>query len=980
MAIALYEHNQIAYDAAVRMLAETGKATIIHPTGTGKSFIGFKLCEDNPGKTICWLSPSEYIFRTQLENLRAAADGWQPENIQFYTYAKLMLMAEAEIAAIRPDYIVLDEFHRCGAEQWGQGVQNLLNACAGVPILGLSATHIRYLDNQRDMAEELLDGNIASEMSLGEAIVRGILNPPKYVLSVFSYQNDLEKYERRIRRAKNKAVRDAASEYFEALRRAIEKADGLDAVFAKHMTACAGKYLVFCANVEHMDEMIEKVPEWFGRVDSAPHIYRAYADDPGTSQAFADFKADTSEHLKLLFSIDMLNEGVHVEDVDGVILFRPTVSPIVFKQQIGRAMSASKKKNAVIFDIVNNIENLYAIGAIEREMRVAMTYYHDLGEGDEIVNEGFRVFDEVRECRELFEKLDDALSASWELMYSYAAAYYREHGDLEVPRRYQTPEGYSLGSWVSTQRKVYRGDMYGKLDEDRIRKLEEIGMVWESVRDLSWNRSYAEAEKYFAEHGDLRVPIDYVTADGLRLGAWVANQRLYRKEHIRTASLTPERIAALDAIGMIWDVSDYLWTQYYALASEYHRIHGDLMVPNRYVTPDGVRLGQWIANMRSAKKKNAKGYRLAEEQIRQLDEIGMCWNPLDAKWENGFAHACAYYTLNGNLAVPTTYICENGYGLGKWLDHQRESYLAGKLSPERTEKLNSLGMVWEKADPWETRFALAAAYYREHGDLNMPAGYKADGVWLAKWLNEQRQIYIGNRPGKSLSEEQIERLNAIGMVWETRNVPAWEAQFREAKRFYEENGHLQIPQDYKTPSGKKPGVWVMTQRRKKRDGKLSPEQVCALDSIGMVWEAADSWEVGFSHALQYYTEHGDLLIPKGYVCEDGYNLKQWIQNQRTNHNHPTQYHRVTEEQAQRLEEIGMVWTPKADRWQEGYRHAEAYLKTLNGERWKTNYISPDGYKTGSWLRSQARAWERGTMSKERAKALGFPEQQEGTAV
>lgn len=68
--IDLFEHNKTAYEAAAVMLSETGKAAVIHPTGTGKSFIGFKLCGDNPDKAVCWLSPSEYIFKTQPENLK----------------------------------------------------------------------------------------------------------------------------------------------------------------------------------------------------------------------------------------------------------------------------------------------------------------------------------------------------------------------------------------------------------------------------------------------------------------------------------------------------------------------------------------------------------------------------------------------------------------------------------------------------------------------------------------------------------------------------------------------------------------------------------------------------------------------------------------------------------------------------------------------------------------------------------------------
>ncbi|MBQ9748583.1 MAG: DEAD/DEAH box helicase family protein [Clostridia bacterium] len=420
MPISLFSHNEQAYASALSMLEETGKAAIVHPTGTGKSFIGFRLCEDFPDSTICWLSPSEYIFKTQIENLKAVSDGYIPQNIKFFTYAKLMNMDDEEISEIAPDYVVLDEFHRCGAEMWGRGVENLLKIHPDAKLLGLSATAVRYLDNQRDMSDELFDGNVASEMTLGEAIVRGILNPPKYVLSVFSYQKDLEKYEQRIRIAKSKAVRDAGERYLEALRRALEKADGMDVIFDKHMTERAGKYIVFCANFEHMHEMMELAPAWFAKVDKAPHIYMAYSDDPTTSREFAAFKADNSDHLKLLYCIDMLNEGVHVEDVCGVILLRPTISPIIYKQQIGRALSASKKTNAVIFDIVLNIENLYSIGAIEEEMEVAISYYRSMGLGEEIVNDQFKVVDEVRDCIALFDKLNDSLTASWDLMFTAA--------------------------------------------------------------------------------------------------------------------------------------------------------------------------------------------------------------------------------------------------------------------------------------------------------------------------------------------------------------------------------------------------------------------------------------------------------------------------------------------------------------------------------------------------------------------------------
>lgn len=761
MPIKLYAHNRQAYEQAVAMIAQTGKAAVIHPTGTGKSFIGFQLCADHPDKRICWLSPSDYIFKTQLENLRVAAGGYTPNNIAFYTYAKLMLMPAADMENIQPDYIILDEFHRCGAQMWGAGVQKLLEIFPQVPLLGLTATNVRYLDNQRDMADELFAGNVASQMSLGEAIVRGILNPPKYVLSVFSYRKNLEKYQRRVQSAKSKAARDEGEKYLEALRRALEKADGLDEVFLKHIDNPSGKYIVFCANKEHMDEMITLAPEWFYKVDKKPNIYSAYSEDPETDRAFAAFKADTSDRLKLLYCIDMLNEGVHVEDVDGVILLRPTVSPIIYKQQIGRALSAGKKKNAVIFDIVLNIENLYSIGVIEEEMQAAAAYYRSLGMDYEIVNEQFRIVDEVRDCMELFEKLNDSLTASWELMYYYAKAYAEENGDLEVPKRYVTKEGYSLGSWIQTQRLVRSGKNAGILTQTQIKLLDAIGMRWESVWDLAWGKYYAAAKQYYEIHGDLLVTISDNKIYGVALGRWIAQLRNYRKSNINSAYITPERIAALDAIGMVWDVPDYLWERNFAAAVEYHRRHGNLEVPADYVDPNGVRLGAWISNIRLGVKNGNDRAPLTADQIRRLDELGMNWEGRhNATWDKAYLAACRYKREYGNLEIPVAYMTKDGIALGRWIRRQKSA----KLTESRRAKLDALGMIWEKPDPWMEKFQLVKSYYDQYGHTKMPADYVVEGVWLKRWLSEQTARLNGrSKSTKKLTITQIACLAEVGI-------------------------------------------------------------------------------------------------------------------------------------------------------------------------------------------------------------------------
>lgn len=757
--IKLYSHNQKAYDLAVTMLEDTKKAAIVHPTGTGKSFIAFKLCEDHPDKTICWLSPSEYIFSTQLENLYQATNGYKPNNIVFFTYAKLMGMSKEEIQAIHPDYIVLDEYHRAGATFWQKGVEQLLFTYSDVPVLGLSATNIRYLDSQRDMAQELFDGNIASQMSLGEAIVRGILNPPKYVLSMYYYQNTLEKYERRVKKTKSKVARDNAEKCLDELRRTLEKAEGLDVIFKKHMTDPHGKYIVFCSNKEHMDQMM-KHTEWFSKVDKEPHMYSVYSSDPGADKAFKDFKEDNdNNHLRLLYCIDALNEGIHVDDISGVILLRPTVSPIVYKQQIGRALSASKKTNAVIFDIVLNIENIYSIDSIKEEMEVATSYYRSLGEADQIINDKFRIIDEVRNCRELFEKLNDALTATWDMYYASAEQYYKDNGNLEVPARYITEEGYALGSWLNNQKAIRKGTIVGKLTEDEIHKLDSIGMIWDSL--------------------------------------------------------------------------DYFWEQNFKLAKEYYLTYGNLDIPTNYKSTDGKHLGNWILRQRQLYKSNS----LTDEQIKKLDSIGMDWmDRVDRVWENGFIEAKNYSEEYGNLSVPKNYRSNTDFPLGIWIQRQRNTYKNNKISDERIRRLEEIGINWNP-NSWEHRFDLVKRYYEEHGNINISQKKVIQGVWLGKWIVSQKKAM---QEGK-LTHEQIEMLKTLPMEEVGRKDNRWWSMYEEAKKYYLKFGHLNVPMDYLTSSGKKLSDWIIRQRRNYKLGKMSLEHKKKLDEIGFVWDLSNPW-------------------------------------------------------------------------------------------------------------------------------------------
>ena len=768
MAVQLFEHNQKAYRSAVAMLEQEGKAAIIHPTGTGKSFIAFQLALDQAKKQILWLGPSEYIYATQLESLARCGGPDKLSNVTFRTYAKLLLLSEDELA-VNADYIILDEFHRCGAEQWGNAVQRTIAANPGAKLLGLSATNVRYLDNMRDMAEELFEGHIASELSLGEAIVRGILPAPKYVTTVFKYQSELERYQQQVRNMRPAALRDVNQRYLDALRRALEQADGLEQVFARHMTSKSGKYIVFCSGVEHMREMMEQSCGWFTGVNPDIHFYMAYSEDPGTSKAFAEFKADSSSALKLLFCIDMLNEGVHVDGISGVILFRPTISPIIYKQQIGRALTAGDSTVPLILDVVNNFEGLCSIDTLKEEMVTAVQHMYAVGEGNKIVTERFQVVEQVQDCRALFETLRNSLSGTWEQYFAAAKEYAAEHGDLKVPRKYKTAAGLSLGSWIGVQRSMYAGKRAGSLSESQIERLNSIGMIWENRLESAWENGFEHAKAYYEEFGDLLVPARYKSPDGFLLGRWISNLRQRRLNGEQSELLDEERIARLDSIGMEWDASSVRWEKNYCAALEYYNAHGDLLVPFDFKTQDGLALGTWVRSLRQARKGEFKRKPPTQEQIERLDKIGMYWgNCNENQWMQGYEAAKQYFQTHGNLDVPTMYKTNDGVLLGKWIARQRYVYQNPEkstkpLTQDRIALLESIGMVWQKADSWQHRYELAQKYLEEHGNLNIPATYKTDdGIWLGRWIYEQRRAL---QPGakKPLSIEKREKLQLLGI-------------------------------------------------------------------------------------------------------------------------------------------------------------------------------------------------------------------------
>ena len=364
----------------------------------------------------------------------------------------------------------------------------------------------------------------------------------------------------------------------------------------------------------------------------------------------------------------------------------------------------------------------------------------------------------------------------WEQNYAAATQYYLEHGDLEVPIKYETPSGFGLGVWLGAQRAAHKA---GELPQEQVERLDALGMDWTNRNDRKWMSLYDVAAAYYHEHGNLNVPSEYVTPDGVLLGKWVARQRYaYLNPDRSSARVTPERKALLDKLGMVWEKYDP-WQERYDLALAYKTEHGDLEIPSVYKTADGVWLGSWVSRQRQTLNSGSSALSSERRKLlrtlfkgerRPSDPAADHGTVREANWERNFRSAARYARKYKHLLIPASYVDSDGVRLGVWISNLRaarknrpDSY---QVTPAHIKKLNSIGMVWDARDAkWGTAYQQAKAYYKAHGNLHAAANYKSDetGFCLGDWLRRMREWDITHDP--KLTPERRAMLDKIGMEW-----------------------------------------------------------------------------------------------------------------------------------------------------------------------------------------------------------------------
>lgn len=399
------------------------------------------------------------------------------------------------------------------------------------------------------------------------------------------------------------------------------------------------------------------------------------------------------------------------------------------------------------------------------------------------------------------------------------------------------------------------------------------------------------------------------------------------------------------------------------LVRKYKEQYGNLLVPSKYITPTGENLGRWIVNCRAAFKKG----KLSLEQREALDKIGMTWQMVERNdWKDMFALASLYKEEHGNLIVPFSYITPNGKPLGRWIRQQRTNYQQKKLSEKQIEKLESIGMLWHaRKDDWEEMYSLATDYYKEHGNLNVPKDYVTpEGEPLGHWIKNQRLYYCYKR---TITEEQIEKLNSIGMLWKVNQDYSWNHMYNLSKKYFEKHGNLLITRSYVAENGEHLGKWIATRRCEYMAGTLSKEKQEKLEDIGMVWQVNQSysWSHMYKLAADYFEKYGDLTIPTSYVTENGENLGAWIAENRDNY----EIKNLSEDQVEKLETIGMAWSLAENEWNEKYEMVKEYYLKYGNLSTRRNSNPPLSPNLLNWLSWQRKYYQMNMLSESKTKKL-----------
>ena len=261
----------------------------------------------------------------------------------------------------------------------------------------------------------LFDGVEASRLTLADAILEGILPTPVYVSYNYSLFDEIEVMESRI--AKFIGYPEDKMECYKVLQELktrLEKTLTANSDTSRYLKT-GGKIIAFSSTKDNINSDKLIVESLFDKIDNTYYVHSGKKRDEN-KEALKKFRAAPADETSVLYSIDILNQGVHVKDVDKIFMMRKTTSPIIYFQQLGRLLSYSRRKDeVVVFDFVNNIRRhpvIYCLyeDIVRRANELTLAdpsnkeRYEHIIDNFKIVDETSKISEEIDKYLVLFSK------------------------------------------------------------------------------------------------------------------------------------------------------------------------------------------------------------------------------------------------------------------------------------------------------------------------------------------------------------------------------------------------------------------------------------------------------------------------------------------------------------------------------------------------------------------------------------------------
>lgn len=962
--IGLYGHNLRSYQKIKEAFKNQNIVGIIHATGTGKTYNAFQIILDNQDKKIYYITPQtgiiEHVENAIRENPNLSQEDFK--NVEFKTYQSFNNKTKDELKNMDVDILILDESHHSKAPIWGNRINQIIMSHPNLKVFRMSA-----YENEEDKNNPEW---IVSRYDLIDAIIDQNIPRPIYKTALNNLEQTVKELKEVIKR--KKLSEEDIKIYTELMREIDKDLEHLEKVdeIIKYNIKPNAKLIYFCPISNDKDETIEKYQKeslkWFNQITTEDNIvfYKSTSsmgkEGKENREAFyhdIDMQGSSvKDKLRVMFCINQYNEGIHAPNVDGVIMGRNTTSEIVFFEQLGRALSVKGNHS-------KNVENYRkkTVEELKKECDILSIYYKKTDTKDILINK-------------LLSPVIIDLAGNIEYMKLLEQKYQDKLKELNINK---TNNKFDIS--------IFNEGVYDKIKYVRDRL------------NTDWFDKYYLAKAYYEKNKNLKLPEGYKTINGtdydeygINLFEWIKQE----KAKYYKSSLTDERIKLLEAIGVKFYKPEKLfkWDDYYRLAEKYYNYYGNIDVPERFKTKNGIELdsqGYFLSSWLYLQKKLINNDELNEIQVEKLNKIGIKKQIKIIKeytWEESYKLATNFYKKYRNLAVPIDFKTidgitynKEGLNLYKWIIEEKHKIITGHCDLNTKHKLSTIGIKFEKIvqKEWYQVIKIIKKYYEIHGNLNnMIEDYKStrgtynpEGLNIYRWLDIQRTYYhLGY-----LTSDCISELESMNFDFNYQQVYSWDDYYNLVKSFYLKYPKKIIPFGYKTIDGityTKNGLdiyeWIFIQKEnynnlsKEEQDKLSEIKLLELykDQINEYTQIdrTKNWEIMYNLLRMYYLKNGNTDLPTGFRTYDGINydecgpnLVSWLGCQKK------LYHegKLSDNKIKLLQKINInferkniKYDKKTSRlsWDNGYALLKKYYDVYKDLDIPENFTTKNGYE------------------------------------